>query len=235
MILSKKIQIEEPVFDCLKKSRSHSEELATCIAHGICSIKVKFPMLEYAAKLIYQNIPEKELFSFCSNLQSYKTEGGNVITGKILQFMLSKNPEESLQHTVKFLSAADVWYVSDIIGERVFGEGLIQMPDTMIEYVKTLSSHQSPWVVRACGAGMHYAIKKGIKQPYLFQFAEIILHHKLEKNIQIRQGMGWAAKTLAKFHPEIIKQALPKLDLESAWLIKKIKTGLMRYEYVKGN
>lgn len=53
-------------------------------------------------------------------------------------------------------------------------------------------------------------------------------------NKEIRQGIGWAAKTTAKFHPEIInnfKDQILQTEKVKTWFRTKIRIGLDRGRY----
>ena len=54
--------------------------------------KVKFPLLEYCAEDIYKLLPSEIQIYFCDAIEKLKTEGGNVILGKILQLRLAQHP-----------------------------------------------------------------------------------------------------------------------------------------------
>ena len=204
----------------------------------LLSHKVKFPLLEYCATKFNEYLTEKEQFELCDLIQSMKTEGGNVILGILLQKQLSTNFGSAIQKTIDYVSEADIWYVCDIIGERVFGVALLTKPEQAIPVIKKLFQHPSIWVVRSLGAGIHYAIKKGLDEKFARQLFQLLLTQATNKNKEIRQGVGWAAKTTAKFHPQIIIDFNSEIydDLKTAnWFRTKIQIGLNRHHYAKGN
>ena len=58
------------------------------------------------------------------------------------------------------------------------------------------------------------------------------------KEKEVRQGIGWAAKTTAKFHPDIIQQYQSEIHNQEKvanWFRRKIQIGLERHEYAKRN
>ncbi len=204
----------------------------------LLSRKVKFPILEYVAELFYTKIATQDHIRFCDQIQALHTEGGNVLLGKILQLRLTNHYQQSLQKAVEYTSQADVWYVSDIIGERVFGVALLQHPEQTVSEIQRLSTHSSHWVVRSLGAGIHYAIKKGLgKHDVILTFKTLLLHAN-DQNKEIRQGIGWAAKTTAKFHPDIIAKFNDQIANPEAvanWFRKKISIGLARNNHAQRN
>ena len=204
----------------------------------ILSQKVKFPLLEYCAEEIYKLLPSEAQIVFCDVIEKLKTEGGNVILGKILQLRLLQNFNQSLEKATEYISKADIWYVCDIIGERVFGYALLHHPNKMLPEYKKLSSHSTNWVVRSLGAGGHYAIKKGLERKNVQPLFEMLLTMANANDKEIRQGVGWAAKTTAKFHPDLIVYFQAEIENKNKvanWFRKKIEIGLNRNSYAKGS
>ena len=150
--------------------------------------KVKFPLLEFCAHELSRFIPSNEQVSFCDKVHALKTEGGNVILGIMLQNRLSFFYNESIAKAVDYISVADIWYVCDIIGERVFGFALLNYTEKTILSVRTLSLHNSNWVIRSLGAGIHYAIKKGLDKEFVKILFRLLLTMAKTNDKEIRQG-----------------------------------------------
>lgn len=209
---------------------------ATCvrfIGEQILSCKIKFPVLEYAAAFFYQHIGESEQLPFCDQIQQLNTIGGNVLSGILLQKRLPLHFEASIAKAALYIAQADAWYVCDIIGERVFGYSLLQQPEKTLDKLWELSRHPSPWVGRSLGAGIHYAIKKGLDKEMVRKAFQLLLAMAQSKNKEIKQGAGWAAKTTAKFHPEIIEEFTKEIHQQekvASWFRAKIEIGLKRYD-----
>ncbi|WP_046746155.1 DNA alkylation repair protein [Kordia zhangzhouensis] len=238
-LITKKSEIKEILDKCfVKYTQSGLNSLISEIHISILSSKVKFPILEYCAEVIYEILPENQHIPFCDNIQNLKTEGGNVLLGKILQKRLNINFKQSIEKATEYIADADIWYVCDIIGERVYGYSLLHQPQKTIPELKKLSKHKTNWVIRSLGAGTHYAIKKGLDKENVKTMFNILLPMANTKDKEIRQGVGWSAKTIAKFHPDIIE--LYKSDIENTekvanWFRNKIKIGLNRNTYAKRN
>lgn len=238
-VVTRKSDIKELVTLCIKAYDLGG--VTTCLKElesQVLSKKVKFPLLEFCGKDLYQKIEIEEQIDLCDKIEELKTEGGNVILGIILQSRLDINFEQSIKKATEYISKADVWYVCDIIGERVYGYSLLKNPDKTIPQIKKLSNHSVNWVVRALGAGMHYAIKKGLDKENVELVFPILLSMANTKDKEIKQGVGWAAKTTAKFHPKIIEQfdkEIQNQDNVANWFRTKISIGLNRNKYAKGN
>lgn len=200
----------------------------------LLNYKVKFPLLEYCATEFYTIILEKEQILFCDKIEALKKEGGNVLLGVLLQKRLTNHFKESLQKATEYISKADIWYVCDIIGERVFGFSLLHEPKKTIPEIKKLTTHPSRWVIRSLGAGTHYAIKKGLEKHHVVTMFKLLLTMANTKDKEIRQGVGWAAKTTARFHSTIITEFQKEINDTvnvANWFRTKVKIGLSRNKY----
>lgn len=238
-IITKKSEIKTLLQKCL--AAYDSDGPSKCLSELnslILSNKVKFPLLEYCAEQFYLYLPKSEHIQFCDEVQSLKTEGGNVILGIMLQKRWEDGYAESIDKAVEYIADADMWYVCDIIGERVFGHALLSQPELTISEIKRLSNHPSNWVIRSLGAGIHYAIKKGLAKKHVKTTFKILLSMANTTDKEIRQGVGWAAKTTAKFHPELIEHFQGAIDdpyKVANWFRTKISIGLKRHEHAPGN
>jgi len=237
--ISRKPLVKEIIDDCLLVyQQKGTAALSHAIHHKLLNCKIKFPLLEYSAQLLFEKLTEKDQLLFCDQIETFKTMGGNVLLGIILQKRLTINFQESVDKTSEYISKADAWYICDIIGERVFGVSLLQYSQKTIPIIKRLSQHESQWVVRSLGAGVHYAIKKGLPKEEVEELFKLLLSLGNSKNKEIKQGVGWAAKTTAKFHPEIIanfKEEIENTEKVGQWFRGKIKIGLNRNLYAKRN
>mgnify|MGYP001954852224 CR=1 FL=1 len=236
-VITKKSNIRVLLGACLKAYQS--DGLDSCISklnQLILSQRVKFPLLEFCAVEFYSNIPRHDHISFCDQIQHLKTEGGNVIIGKLLQQNLKNDSKQSFEKATEYIADADIWYVCDIIGERVFGYSLLHQPEITIPVVQKLSNHPSNWVIRSLGAGIHYSIKKGLDKQNVNTLFQLLLSMANTKDKEIRQGIGWAAKTTARFHPEIIDQfetEIHNTEKVANWFRTKISIGLNRNNYAQ--
>ncbi|NAS31025.1 DNA alkylation repair protein [Flavobacteriaceae bacterium R38] len=237
--ITRKSEVKIHLEKCL--TAYHSDGLNSCVSElndTLLSNKVKFPLLEFCAGAFYEYLPKIEHIQLCDQIQSLRTEGGNVILGIMLQKRLADDFKQSLHKTTEYVADADVWYICDIIGERVFGFSLLHQPEKTIPEIKRLSHHPVNWVVRSLGAGIHYAIKKGLHRDHVATVFKILLSKADAKDKEIKQGIGWAVKTTAKFHPDIIDQFKDEIyntDEAANWFRAKIAIGLNRHHYAKRN
>jgi len=237
-LITRKSEINVLLASCLESYKNAG--LSACIKQthqNILLNKVKFPLLEHCAASFYSEITYNQHIQFCDAIEALKTEGGNVLLGIFLQKRLSTDYKNSLKKATQYIAAADVWYVCDIIGERVFGYALLTTPEKTLPEIKNISTHASNWVIRSLGAGIHYAIKKGLEKEHVVTAFQLLLTMASTTNKEIRQGVGWAAKTTAKFHPDIIESFTDAIEskLVANWFRKKIEIGLRRNNYAKRN
>ncbi|WP_185153703.1 DNA alkylation repair protein [Fulvivirga lutimaris] len=237
--ITKKSELTPLLERCI--STYNAEGLDACVAlfnDLILTNKIKFPLLEYCAAFLFDHLPTEDLISFCDKVEPLKTIGGNVILGIILQKRLPDHFRESIDKATEYIAKAHIWYICDIIGERVYGYSLRHQPEITIPEIKRLSKHEANWVVRSLGAGAHYAIKKGLEKAHVAIVFKLLLSMANTKDKEIKQGVGWAAKTTAKFHPDLIEQyksEIENTDKVEGWFRTKIKIGLDRNRYAKGN
>ena len=238
-LVTRKSEVKIYLDLCIKAY--HLNGLNACVnefKNQVLNKRVKFPLLEFCGKTVFQELLEEDHIAFCDKIEELKTEGGNVLLGIILQCRLINHFEESLQKASEYIANADFWYVCDIIGERVFGYSILNFSKKTIPEIKKISKHPSFWVIRSLGAGIHYSIKKGLDKKNVSILFKLLLSMAASNNKEIRQGVGWAAKTTAKFHPDIIEQfqlEIQNKEQVANWFRTKIEIGLNRHAYAKRN
>ena len=234
-IVTRKSEVKEYLQRCI--SAYQEKGLSACVLELSCQIlnrKVKFPLLEFCAHQLSEKIKVDEQIALCDRIEALKTEGGNVIISIMLQNRLENHFQESIDKATEYTSKADVWYVCDIIGERVYGFALLYYPDKTIPVIRKLSNHSKNWVIRSLGAGVHYAVRKGLDKQNVTTVFSTLLTMANTKDKEIRQGIGWAAKTTARFHPNIIEQYHAEIynqEKVAFWFRRKVSIGLERHKY----
>ncbi|PHN08120.1 DNA alkylation repair protein [Flavilitoribacter nigricans] len=213
-------------------------EAVACCETEMLQHKVKFPLLETFTRGLYECLPETEQLAFCDRIAALRTIGGNVLLGIMLQERLTAHFLPSFGKAAEYIAAGEQWYVCDIIGERVFGYALLHQPERTLPELERLARHPSFWVVRSLGAGSHYAIKKGLEKTAVRRVFALLLSLCNTRNKEVRQGVGWAAKTTARFHPDIIAENRLRIQNEDqvpGWFRTKIKIGLARHQHAQGD
>lgn len=238
-VVTRKSEVKEYLHNCISTYREKG--VSACVlelSNQILNRKVKFPLLEFCAHELSKKIKENEQILLCDKIEALRTEGGNVILGIMLQNRLENHFQESIDKATEYTSKANIWYVCDIIGERVYGYALRHYPDKTIPEIRKLSNHSKNWVVRSLGAGVHYAVRKGLDEQNVTTVFSILITMANTKDKEIRQGVGWAAKTTARFHPNIIEQYHTEIHNQEKvanWFRRKVSIGLERHKYAKRN
>lgn len=217
-----------PILELCEKTY-HSKGLEAMVLKIYSEIlvhKVKFPLLEFCSEDWFNLISKKEQLLFCDYIEDLQTEGGNVVLGKFLLLRLPTDFEGSIQKTVGYLNRADIWYISDLIGERVFGGALLIDFEKSWKLYQPLLKDSSIWVIRAIGAGIHFSIKRGISEDKVRTIMLVLLDSQPSAHKEVKQGIGWATKTAARFHPELMHELLDQLPQHPPkWMLGKIKIG----------
>jgi len=207
------------------------QEQIAYIHKTVLKKKVKFPLLEYFTKELSLIIPKQKQIAFINGVVALDEIGSYTIAGKFLQFRLAENMPQTFKKAEEYIIQADKWYACDIIGERVFGFALLKFPGKTMPLLNKLSKHNDKWMVRTIGVAGHYAIKKGLDKKNAEILFKLLLSLSDTTNFHTKKGIGWAAKTTAKFHPDIIKKFEKEIysDPEvKQWFKTKIKIGLSR-------
>ncbi|MCW3084351.1 MAG: alkylation repair protein [Bacteroidetes bacterium] len=208
-----------------------NDEFVKQLQAGILKKKIKFPLLEYAAAELYKTIPINEQLTVTDKIIELHELGGNVLSGIMLQLRLNGHFQSSVEHAIKYIIDGDEWFVCDIIGERVLGFALLTQPEKTIAVLHKMSTHENKWIVRCIGVAAHYAIKKGLKKQYVQQVFTLLLSLSNSTEFHTKKGIGWAAKTTAKFYPDLIAAHQQQLETDpqvKQWFKTKIKIGLGR-------
>ncbi|EQA62078.1 DNA alkylation repair protein [Leptospira alexanderi] len=230
-IIGSKKEIKTIVSDIFGSSGTSESALARRIESEILLKKVKFPLLEFVGRELYSNIPDRKQIVFTDRIIRLGYLGGNVVVATILQCRLEEHFEQSLKKAVEYIVFGDEWYVCDIIGERVMGYFLLKEPERALPILKTHVDHKNGWIVRSVGVAAHYAVKKGLKKKYVEETFRLLLTKADTRNFHTKKGIGWAVKTISKFHPDIIQKFESRLKTDESirsFFKTKIKIGLSR-------
>jgi 3-methyladenine DNA glycosylase AlkD len=207
-----------------------ADDFVKTLHHNLLKKKVRFPLLEYAAKEITSVVPDAEQLTITDHIVELKEIGSQVLAGIILQQRLSQNFHQSISKACDYIQFGNQWYVCDIIGERVLGYALLTTPDKTIPLLRQLAIHEDKWIVRAVGVATHYAVKKGLDPVFVAPVFDILLSLANTTDFHTKKGIGWAAKTVGRFHPDIIDhyhQHIASAETKQ-WFRTKVNIGLNR-------
>ncbi len=193
--------------------------------------RVKFPLLEFVARELCCFVPPAEQLAIVDRLLALDYEGGYVIIGIILQERLPLNRPEAVQKAAHCIIEGNKWYVCDIISERVFGHGMLHDFEEVVGLIRPFLTHPNVWMQRSIGIATHYATKKGLRQEDVNHLFNLLLPLAASHQLHVKKGVGWAFKTIAKFHPELVRPRLDEILADTAvnaWCKNKLKMGLAK-------
>lgn len=187
--------------------------------------KVKFPILEYLTSFFYEKLSESQLIALLDEIIFRDRIGSYVVAGKALQMHYDQNPELVLRKVKEYMILGDKWYSCDLMGERVFGHAMLIDFENVFPAIKKASMHESIWVVRAVGTGIHYATKKGLHAAAVEDLFDLLCEQRHRMEFHVKKGMGWAVKTVCKFYPEMVRSKKSIWADAAQWFLTKIDKG----------
>lgn len=129
------------------------------------------------------------------------------VLGTALKVWSEKHLSECLELCRIGSIAGDLWYATDILGERVPGPALVCDFDQTLAILKTWRSDPNPWVRRSIGVGIHVWTKRSQgKKEFSARAGEILSFLEPlfgEREIDAVKGIGWSLKTLGRFYPDL--------------------------------
>jgi hypothetical protein len=137
-----------------------------------------------------------------------KKMGGWVIIGGALREQLDRDPEGAFTRAKRYIIRADVWYGTDILGERVPGPGLVSDFEESIRLLRSWRGERNRWVRRGVGVAVHFWAKRSRGGEKLKPKAEALLDLLgplfSEWEMDAVKGIGWGLKTLGKYYPDLL-------------------------------
>jgi len=145
-----------------------------------------------------------------------RTEGGWVVIASAYHVQYSHFPQVVFDHSRQTIIEADVWYATDIIGERVAGPALVSDFDQALSLLGPWRFDENRWVRRCVGVSMHLWAKRVKGDPARTAQAGSLLTFLApmftEWEMDAVKGVAWGLKTLGRYYP----------DLVTNWLIEEI-------------
>lgn len=204
--------------------RSLAKEVARLAAAGkskavvqklrcVLDVKCPFSKLDLLGKKIGQagsNQPQK-FFQAFDEIIDYQVMGGFVIVGQALISFLEDNFDEVMVKSREYIIKGNVWYVTDIIGERSIGQALVDYFDKTLPWLEKFLAEENRWVKRSAGTAIHFFTKRVRNQPQkIRKLLELVEPRIEEKQKDVAKGIGWGLKTIGKHYPDILTKFLIK-------------------------
>ena len=169
--------------------------------------RIPFPILEQIGQAVGVCSP-KSVNVFLERIAAAKTEGGWVVIGKALGEQLDRDCTGAFARCRSYIIAADVWYATDILGERVPGPALVTDFQSALTLLTPWREDANRWVRRAVGVAVHFWAKRSRSAPEHIPQAKMLLDLLEpmfeEQDTDAIKGVGWGLKTLGKHYPNLI-------------------------------
>jgi hypothetical protein len=156
------------------------------------------------------------VYRFLGEIAAGKTEGGWAVIGGALRQQLSQDRARALEACRTYVIAADVWYATDILGERVPGPALVEDLEPALELLAPWRSDPNSWIRRTVGVAIHFWTKRSRGKAEwhervhtLLDFLEPMFE---ERDINAVKGVGWSLKTMGRYYPGLL----------TPWLVRQV-------------
>jgi 3-methyladenine DNA glycosylase AlkD len=154
---------------------------------------------------------------FLEQIARNRTMGGWVVIASALRQQLADDLPGAFERCRRYVVSADVWYATDILGERVPGPALVSEPDRALAQLAPWREDENRWVRRTTGVAVHFWAKRSRGAAHLAQVASTLLDFLepmfVERDTDAVKGVGWGLKTLGKHYP----------DLTAEWLATQVR------------
>ncbi len=145
---------------------------------------------------------------FLERIAAARTEGGWVVIGSALRRQLDRDLAGAFARCRTFVIAADIWYATDIFGERVPGPALVTDFHSALALLAPWREDANRWVRRTVGVAVHFWAKRSRGAPERADKAETLLAFLEplfeEWDMDAVKGVGWGLKTLGRHYPDLV-------------------------------
>jgi len=162
--------------------------------------------------------PLQEVNRFLERIARGRAEGGWVVIGSALGQQFGRDPAGSFARCRDFVVAADVWYATDILGERLPGPALLAEFQSALDLLSPWRDDANAWVRRTVGIAVHFWAKRSRNPEYHAAQARMLLGllEPLfeERDVDALKGIGWGLKTLGRYYPDLVTDWLEQQVVE---------------------
>jgi hypothetical protein len=193
-------------------------EVAACVQAGrpedayallapVLAERTPFRLLDRAGQVVGAG-PLPETMPFLDRIAGQRTEGGWVVIASALGQQLGRDQEGAFARCRAFVVEGQVWYATDILGERVPGPALVADLEPTLELIAPWREDEDRWVRRAVGVAVHFWAKRSHGAPELSRQAGGLLDFLEpmfeEWELDAAKGVGWGLKTLGRHYPDLV-------------------------------
>lgn len=179
--------------------------------------------------------PTTEVYTFLEKIAAERTMGGWVIMAAALGTLVDHDLAGVFEHCHRYILLADVWYATDIFGERVTGPTLLSAFQPALTLLAPWREDPNRWVRRNVGVAVHFWAKRSRGAPEEIRKAEALLSFLkpmfTEGTLDAVKGVGWGLKTLGRHYPDLLanwlaEEIVPAERQHRALMLRKALTYL---------
>lgn len=173
--------------------------------------------------------------AFLEQVAADRTEGGWVVIASALAQQLECDFSDVFARCRRLVIAADVWYATDIFGERVPGPALRTHFRPTLDLLDGWRDDPNRWIRRTVGVAVHFWTKRSRGAPEHRPQAETLLTFLEpmfeERNLDAMKGVGWGLKTMGRYYPDLVtgwleQQMTQRKRRPSALMLRKARAYL---------
>ena len=173
--------------------------------------RTPFRLLDVIGERLGDGAPG-DVNSLLDAVAARKTMGGWVVIASALRQQLPDDFSGAFERCRAGVIAADVWYATDIFGERLPGPALVSDFEQALGLLQAWQNDSNRWIRRIVGVAVHLWAKRSRGDAQLFPQAVALLDLLSpmfeERQVDVIKGVGWGFKTLGKQYPDLAAEWL---------------------------
>lgn len=181
-------------------------EAACDLLFPVLAGRISFRLLDAIGEGV-GNEPPEAVDLFLNQVAAQHTMGGWVVIASTLRQQIPSDMPRVFERCCAYVRAADVWYATDMFGERVPGPALVAYFEPALALLAPWREDPNRWVRRMVGVAVHFWAKRSGGAAGTFPQAVALLNLLAplfeEWDIDVIKGVGWGLKTLGKYYPEL--------------------------------
>ncbi len=228
-----------------REATALGEDISTLVQSGntkqaysllapVLAQRTAFPLLDRIGEAVGKGSLQP-VNVFLEYIATAGTMGGWVVIASALGRQLDRDPGGAFGRCRDFIVVADVWYGSDILGERVSGPALVSDFEPSLALLAPWREDANRWVRRAVGVSVHFWAKRSRGREEYTAQAEALLAFLdpmfEEWDMDAVKGIGWGLKTLGRYYPHLVtnwltQQVVDRQRHHRALMLRKALTYL---------
>lgn len=179
--------------------------------------------------------PLEGVNTFLEQVAAARTEGGWVVIASALGQQMDRDLAGAFVRCRDFIILGDIWYATDILGERVPGPALLSQFEATLAPLTPWREDCNRWIRRTLGVAVHFWAKRAHgKSQYVAQAEGLLAFLEPmfeERDMDAVKGIGWGLKTLGKYYPKSVadwlaEQVVQRRRPHRALMLRKAVTYL---------